>query len=74
MIVYTSARTLSVKSEWRDLNPRPSASEADALPSCATLRWLSFTQHGEGGSNPYKAALETAALPLELSPYRDCDA
>src|SRR5688572_20191927 len=27
-------------------------------------------QHGEGGSNPYGAALETAVLPLELSPYR----
>lgn len=26
------------RSERRDSNPRPSAPEADALPSCATLR------------------------------------
>ncbi|EPH41698.1 hypothetical protein STRAU_5235 [Streptomyces aurantiacus JA 4570] len=25
-------------SGWRDLNPRPSAPKADALPSCATPR------------------------------------
>ena len=33
-----------------------------------TLKKFS-SQHGEGGSNPYKADLEAAALPLELSPY-----
>ena len=29
-------------SEWRDSNPRPSAPKADALPSCATLRFYHF--------------------------------
>ena len=28
----------TVWSEWRDLNPRPSLPESDALPGCATLR------------------------------------
>ena len=28
----------SVSSEWRDLNPRPPAPKAGALPSCATFR------------------------------------
>src|SRR5262245_11799288 len=27
-------------SEWRDLNSRPPAPEAGALPGCATLRWM----------------------------------
>src|SRR5215470_10366660 len=27
-------------SEWGDLNSRPPAPEAGALPGCATLRWL----------------------------------
>jgi hypothetical protein len=29
----------SAWSEWRDLNPRPSLPESDALPDCATLRF-----------------------------------
>ena len=42
-IVLTRAWLISRKwSEWRDSNPRPSGPKPDALPSCATLRYLLY--------------------------------
>src|SRR5690554_510011 len=40
---------LSFKSEWPDLNRRPLAPHASALPSCATLRLCPFENRGSVG-------------------------
>ncbi len=35
-------KPLFIGSEWRDLNPRPLAPQASALPGCATPRFPKF--------------------------------
>src|SRR4029078_7858485 len=41
-------------SEWGDLNSRPPAPEAGALPGCATLRWLKSPRIQTGRQDPAK--------------------
>ena len=58
-----------VKSEWQDLNLRPSASEADALPICATLRSQSFTSTAKGARTPTRRLWRPLLCHSMLSPY-----